>query len=307
MRTAELETILRGELNSAGLGSVLSEERSQFLEMSDGFFAEIVLNDGSSLHMAENLVRRVKDELKHKGVELDAVVRAVWKVKEINFIGPARSVSGGLKGALEFEAVLESGSRECPISVEVSLAALNVLREKLALFDKVGFPGWAEDGDVDTDTLRKMVKEFVALQLSFGGASAWDPVLFPKLQITEQAVVYLLPDSEAYVRLKVAIDDLLVLPDGSPNVMALRSFVRCVRSAGRSIQDYGDQAVLSCFNGLISGGSCAGSGSTRRDAWALYQSLGDPDRKRLKEHHLKRLSQAQKDPMTKPILGETQG
>src|SRR5213594_2695998 len=124
MRTAELESVLRDKLRSAGLVADLDEEKSQFLDMWDGFFAEIVLNDGSKLTAAEQIIRSVKEELKERGVEVDAVVRAVWKVKEIRFIGSARGVSGGLRAALEFEGVLESGSRTCGVSVEVTLAAL---------------------------------------------------------------------------------------------------------------------------------------------------------------------------------------
>jgi hypothetical protein len=105
MRTAELEAILRDRLLVAGVATTVNEEKSQFLDLSDGFFAEIVLNDGSKLPATDQVVRNVKEELKEKGLRLDAVVRAVWSVKDIQFIGPARGVSGGLKAALEFEAI----------------------------------------------------------------------------------------------------------------------------------------------------------------------------------------------------------
>ena len=49
MRTAELETTFRDKLEQAGLVAAMNEEKSQFLDLPDGFFAEIVLNDGSKL------------------------------------------------------------------------------------------------------------------------------------------------------------------------------------------------------------------------------------------------------------------
>jgi hypothetical protein len=286
MRTAELETILWDKLKSAGLESVLNEEKSQFLDTSDGFFAEIVLNDGSKLAAAKRIIRTVRQELKGAGVKLDSIVRAIWRVKEINLIGPARSVSGGLKSALEFEAVLESGSRECPVSVEVTLGALNTLREKLALFDNVGSPRWTRDGDADADTLRKVVKEFVALQLSFGGTSAWDPLLFPKLQVTEQAIAYLLPDSETYGRLKVAIDDFF-----DPRTIRLR-----LRAAERDSAKIGDfDRFLPELSEVLSGGAYQGGQNLWRDAESFYKSLGEVERRRLEHYYqskVDRISQA---------------
>jgi hypothetical protein len=282
MKTAELETILWDKLKSAGLEPVLDEEKSQFLDTSDGFFAEIVLNDGSKLAAAKRIVRTVKEELKEAGIQIDSIVRAVWRVKEVNFIGPARGVSGSLKAALEFEAILESGSRECPVSVEVTLGALNTLREKLALFEKVGFAKWTQDGDADADTLRKVVKEFVALQLSFGGTSAWDPVLFPKLQVTEQAIVYLLPDSETYVRLKVAIDDFF-----DPRTIRLR-----LRTAERDKVKIGDfDRILPELSEVLSGGAYQGGQNLWRDAGSLYKSLGEVERRRLEHYYHSKVDQ----------------
>ena len=81
MKTAELEIALRDKLEQAGILAVLNEEKSQFLDLSDTFFAEIVLNDGSKLPAAERIVRTVKEQLEEKGVRVDSVVRALWHVK----------------------------------------------------------------------------------------------------------------------------------------------------------------------------------------------------------------------------------
>jgi hypothetical protein len=279
MRTAELETVVRNKLGSVGLSAALNEEKSQFLDVSGGFFAEVVLDDASRLPAAEQIVRSVQEELKAKGVEIDVIVRAVWKVKTINFIGPARSVSGGLKAALEFEAVLESGSRTCTVNVEVTLAALNKLREKLALSDKVGFPGWAKDGDVDEETLGKVVKEFLDFQLSSGGTSYWDPILFPKLELKEAIVSYLMPDSKGFKQLRAAIDSYL-------GDHAKESSLRDLASRDVRIRDF--ERILPDLSSHL-GGAFGPGEKLPTNALSLYQGLGPVERERLKQHYLQKV------------------
>lgn len=272
MRTAELETVFRDKLEQAGIVAALNEEKSQFLDLSDGFFAEIVLNDGSKLAGAERIVRSVKEQLEERGVRVDSIVRAVWRVKEINLIRPARGVSGGLKAALEFEAILESGSRQCRASIELTLAALNRLREKLALAEKVGFPGWASNGDVDEDTLRKVVAEFLDFQLSNGGASYWDPIRFPKLELKESAVSYLMPDTKAFKQLQAAINHFL-------GDSAIEDSLWELDSRGVKVHDF--QRVLPDLSNHLGGAFRPGE-RLPTNALTLFQALGDVERKRLR-------------------------
>jgi hypothetical protein len=281
MRTAELETVLRDKLEQAGLVAALDEEKSQFLDLSDGFFAEIVLNDGSKLAVAERIVRSVKEELEERGVRVDSIVRAVWRVKEINFIGPARALSGGLKAALEFEAMLESGARQCRVFIEVSLAALNRLREKLALLDKVGFPGWVRNGDVDEDTLRKVVAEFLDFQLSSGGSSYWDPIHFPKLELKEPAVSYLMPDSKAFKQLQAAINHFL-------GDSAIEDSLWDLDSRGLKVHDF--QRVLPDLSNHLGGAFRPGE-RLPTNALTLFQALGDVERKRLRQYYSKKVEE----------------
>jgi hypothetical protein len=281
MRAAELETVIRDKLEQAGLSAVLNEENSQFLDLSDGLFAEIVLNDASKLPGAERVVRSVKEELEERGVPVDSImVRAVWRVRGIEFIREARSVSGGLKAALEFEAILESGSRQCSVSVELTLAALNKLREKLALQEKVGFPGWTKDGDVDEETLRKVVAEFLDFQLSSGGASYWDPLHFPKLELNESAVSYLIPDTKAFQQLLAAINRFL----GNNAEDSLRAL------ASRGVKVQPMQRVLPELSNYL-GGSFGPGESLATNALTLFQSLGDVERRRLEQYYSQRVSE----------------
>ena len=281
MRTAELETVLMDRLKSAGLVAVLNEEKSQFLDLSDGFFAEIVLNDGSKLAATDQIVRNVKEELKEKGVQLDSVVRAVWSVKGIQFIGPARGVSGGLKAALEFEAILESGSRECSVSVEVSLAALNKLREKFALSERVGSPAWVREGDVHEETLKKLVREFLDFQLSSGGTSYWDPIRFPKLELKETAVSYLMKDSKGFKQLQAAIDDFL-------GNYAMEYSLRDLASRNVRIRDF--ERVLPDLSSHF-GGAYKRGDQFATSAVTLYQALGNLERKRLQQYYFQKVAE----------------
>jgi hypothetical protein len=282
MRTAELETVFRDKLEQAGLVAAVDEEKSQFLDLSDGLFAEIVLNDASKLAGAERIVRSVKEELEERGVPVDSIiVRAVWKVKGIEFIRSARSVSGGLKAALEFEAILESGSRQCRVSVELTLAALNRLREKLALEDKVGFPGWAKDGDVDEDTLRKVVAEFLDFQLTSGGASYWDPLHFPKLELNESVISYLVPDTKAFLQLLAATNRFL-------GNAVVEDSLRSLSSQGIKVQEF--KNVLPCLSNYL-GGSFGPGEALATNALTLFQALGDVERKRLEHYYSQKVGE----------------
>jgi len=282
LRTAELETVIRDKLEQAGLSAALNEEKSQFLDLSDGLFAEIVLNDGSKLAGAERVVRSVKEQLEESGVQVESImVRAVWRVRGIEFIGEARSVSGGLKAALEFEAILESGSRECRVSVELTLAALNRLREKLALQDKVGFPGWSKDGDVDEDTLGKVVAEFLDFKLSTGGAGYWDPLLFPKLELNESVISYLISDSQAFKQLTSAIDDFL-------SDYAIDGSLRDLDSRGVNINRF--QLVLPDLSSHL-GGAYKRGDQFAVSAVTLYQALGPIERRRLENYYQRKVAE----------------
>jgi hypothetical protein len=281
MMTAELETILRDKLDAAGLVPFLNQDKSQFLDMSESFFAEIVLNDGSKLAAAEQVVRGVREELRDRGIGVDTIVRAIWTVREVRYVGPARGASGGLKAASEFEVALRSGNRECLVAVEVSLSALNMIRQKLALPGMVGVPGWHKEGDVDEETLKKVVKDFVSFQLASGGESYWDPIRFPKLELNEAAASYLLPDSKAFLQLRAAIDHML-------SEVAIQ--VLLADLASRKEHIYELHCVLPDLSNHL-GGSFQRGEILATNATTLYQSLGEFERKRLGQYYKRKVDE----------------
>ncbi|HUY80315.1 MAG TPA: hypothetical protein VMU92_01160 [Acidobacteriaceae bacterium] len=175
MTEHELKKALADELKSAGLAPYIVRDKSQVLEVSEGFFVEMVLNDGSKLGDAENLIGSIRAKMQSHGVQIISVLRAVWSVKEVERIGPSRGKSGGIKTSVDFRAILESGRRETEVVIEVGDLALKELRERLGSDDKV----------LDA------VEDFLRLQLSWGGAGYWDPVRYPRQILNEAAILYL--------------------------------------------------------------------------------------------------------------------
>lgn len=182
MTSTELERRIREQLQAAGLLQALDEHRSQFLEFPDGFFVEIVLNDGSKLADTERIVREVRESLKNGEGDVDAIVRSIWAVENIGDPHPAVSISGGIKTAWNFPATLVSGGRRTEVEVEVTMSAIDAIKHQVKEA--------AEKVD-EKAVMKEIVKEFLKLQLSFGGESYWDPIRTPKQELNDAALLYL--------------------------------------------------------------------------------------------------------------------
>jgi hypothetical protein len=178
MTSTELEKAIREALTSAGLWQAVDEYRSQFLEFPDGFFAEIVLNDGSKLANVESIVQEVEGILRKQGTELHPIVRANWAVRNVE--GPRAA-----RGAWAFPATLVSGGLTTDVEVDVDQFAIDAIRRKLVA------GGQQEENAI----MKEVVREFLNLQLSLGGESYWDPIGDPKQELHEGAFLYLLGHS----------------------------------------------------------------------------------------------------------------
>jgi hypothetical protein len=183
MTTIELERLIKDRLRAAGLVECLDEGKEQYLEFPDGFFAEVVLKDGSKLPEAQRILRGVKEELGKQGVELSTIVRAIWEVIGVQSVGMAPPRSGGFH---RFVATLRSGKRECTITVDVTGSALAEVR---SAFRGGSLREYGADQDA---ALVGIVNEFVILELSYGGESYWDPTLDHELKLDENALSYLM-------------------------------------------------------------------------------------------------------------------
>jgi len=188
MTSFELGNLIKDRLGTAGLSQYLDDAREQYLEFPDGFFAEIVLKDGSKLSEAQRLVKSIEEELRKRGVELDAIVRATWEVVRIESKGLAPLESGGFH---RFVVTLRSGNRECAVTVDVTGIALAMV---LRAFEEGGLREYGPDRNA---ALVAIVREFVRLELSYGGESYWDPTLNPDLKLNEDALSYLTMHSPA--------------------------------------------------------------------------------------------------------------
>ncbi len=176
MTEAELRKSLSEVFKSAGLSRYVVRDKSQLFEVPEGFFVETVLSDGSRLDETESLIASIRRDVEAQGSQLISILRAIWSVKEVHKVGASRGKSGGIKSAVDFAAALESGARETEVVVEVTMPALEGLRENLG-----------SDGQV-----LDAVRDFLRLQLSWGGAGYWDPIRCPRQVLNEAAASYLL-------------------------------------------------------------------------------------------------------------------
>lgn len=180
MTSFELGNLIENRLSAAGLGAYIDDGKEQYLEFPDGFFAEIVLKDGARLSEAQRLVKSIEEELRKQDVELDAIVRATWELVEVRKAGLAPGPANGQR----FVAILRSGSRNLEVTVEMPGIVLACV---LAAFNG----GSLKDFGADKDTvLKQIVSAFLRLELSLGGESYWDPILYPERTLDQNALQY---------------------------------------------------------------------------------------------------------------------
>jgi len=180
MTSTELEREILERLRTAELLPLLEESDSQFLEFPDGFFVELVLNDGSRLVDVERVGRELREELRKQGIDLDILVRALWRVEAIGDPFPARGALGGIKGALAVPVILASGKATTQVEVDVGLFAIEEIRRRIK-GKSLG----------ENDAVREVVKEFIEMQLSLGGESYWKPDPRRPEELSEGALLYL--------------------------------------------------------------------------------------------------------------------
>jgi hypothetical protein len=180
MEQAMLDKTIKENLASAGLLEAVNSEKSQLLEFPEEFFLELVLNDGSKLDETGKLIERVRSLLDSQGVRLAPVVRALWKVRGVSKIYPGLVFDethrgGGLVSP--FQATLESGSAHTNVRVDVTPGGYEELKRA---------------GQVDDESLERIVRDFLTIQLSVGGTSYWDPIRYPRQELNGAAVLYTL-------------------------------------------------------------------------------------------------------------------
>jgi hypothetical protein len=276
----QVEDLVEGQLRDAGLSKFVSREYSQFLDLGDELFVEVVLTDGTPLNDVEKIVRRTSEEVKAQGIRLDSVVRALWEVEEVHHVGPSRSSSGGLRAASEFEVTLRSGARRQRVIVDVSWGAVEFLRQKLGLGKFVSGSGDAlQKGHLSEELVGERVRGFVEHELSAGGTSYWDPILYPRLDLNEAAMLFLVGQSTAFYELWQAVTDAFEEP-------LVESFLKGLEDAGVTLRDF--RAVLPELSNMLGGAFQPGS-KFSTSATDLFERMDRPEQEMLKKYFFARV------------------
>jgi hypothetical protein len=182
MERDALNQLIMTKLSETGLEDYLVKGKYQLLEFPEEYFAEIVLSDAGKINKANQALADVAGQLNCENQELDYIVRAVWEVKEVKLAPdstPAAIPELMKEGvfSLRFVGTLKSGGESKEVGVELTPSAYEELR-------RLGQP-------TDEDSLKDLIRNFLKLQLAFGGESYWDPIRYPRQQLDDGAVLHL--------------------------------------------------------------------------------------------------------------------
>lgn len=292
MTVVDVEQSVRGALQEAGLLQYLDEGQTQFLEFPDGWFAEIVVKDGSKLSEVETIVERYKEHLRRNDAgDLDEIVRPVWSIAKIERVGPSVSFPG-LEPAVRFDVTLQSGSLSCDVQVDLTEGALALIRERLH-----------ETNAPEDSALQEIVREFVNLELSHGGESYLDPRRGSRLELGAAAFMYLMGHRDPTRRLKQGInsvfgriseDEIWDELKGSCDKRRerVRSFFAALKRAGVAMRDF-ENVVL--YLGQPEQGPGSESGLPSALNRELFSMLLDFEKGELKKYYVEQVEKSLKD------------
>lgn len=271
MTESELERLVVDRLAAVGIVGVLDRHLSQFLWVGEEFFVEVVLTDASRQADVVRLMKDIQAELARTGTALDPLVRSQWEVTEVHYFGASRSPEGGVMTASDFRVRLASGAMATEVRVDVSIAALSILRQKLGI-GRFPLVGWSPaKGDLSEENISAAVQGYVETQLQQGGVSYWDPLLQDRLTLNEAAMSYFLGHSIAFQELHSAVTDAF-----SPSVR--ESFLESLRASKKRIEDF--DRVLPELSNMLGGAYTRGQRLTYANE--LFNSLTQGERELLK-------------------------
>lgn len=277
----EVEELLDRRLREADLARFVNKEHSQFLDLQDELFVEIVVNDATHLSEVEKIIRHTAQELKQsRDIKLDSVIRAVWEIVDVSYVGPSRSADGGLRAAYEFHVTLKSGDRQHRVIVDVFWGAMEFLEQKLGLQKFLARPEGTK-GHLDEEMVAKTVRSFVQHQLSLGGISYWDLLLYPRLEMNDAAMLFVLGQSTIFNELRQAVSDAFEPP-------VVDSFFSGLAASGVKIRNF--EAVLSELSNLLGGAYSRGQ-TFSTNASELFHKLDRTEQELLRSYFYNRVDQ----------------
>jgi hypothetical protein len=169
----QVQDMLLQKLREANLSNVLRMDLSQFLDMEDFVFAEVVLSDGAELDRVEAIVGDLKDAVRACGTKVDCIVRALWEVTQVKDHGTAYGKDGAPRAAHEFYVTVKSGTQVHTVVVEISWGTMEAFRRKR------------------DEEIVKIIRKFVGYQLRRGGTSYWDPLKYPRMELNDAAIAFM--------------------------------------------------------------------------------------------------------------------
>jgi hypothetical protein len=183
----QVEELLIRKLQHAHLAKLMLLDKSQFLDMEDYVFMEVVLTDGAELDRVETIVRDLTQNLGARGIKVDSIVRAVWEVTDVQDNGTAHGADGAPRAAREFRVTLKSGNRLQNVIVDVSWGGMEFLAHKLGLSR-----GRTDYQSRLTEEMVKTSRKFVVHELTRGGTSYWNPIKYSHLELNDPAMAFIL-------------------------------------------------------------------------------------------------------------------
>lgn len=169
MTVTDIQAQTEGRLNQAGLLPYLDKEESRFVDLDEDFLVELVARDSTKLPE----FGRVAEEVRSENPKVKTLVRAHWDIAGVGQPMPAYDTKTGTpRLAALYPVDLRSGRGTKQVLVEVTTLASMVFK----------------DYGLDVE---EVVRDFVAEQLSKGGASYWDPERFPQLEINGNMAEYI--------------------------------------------------------------------------------------------------------------------
>jgi hypothetical protein len=270
LTSTQVEELIDRQLREAGLPDVVNKAHSQFLDMQDQIFVEIVLNDATHLDAVERVIRNTTEELKSQGIILDSVVRALWEILDVSFVGPSRSADGGLRAASLYDVTLKSGKRQHHVAVDVYWGAVEFLKQKRGL----GKLTSKTRREFQADVVAKAVWSFVQDQLSQGGTGYWSPVLYPRREMNDAAMLFVFGQSTAFNELWQAVTDAF-----EPSVAD--AFLSSLAVSRTKLQDF--NRVLPELSNML-GGAYRRGATFSISANDLFQKLDRSEQELLKKY-----------------------
>lgn len=188
------------------------------------------------------------------------------------------------RAAVEFQVVLRSGTRQCPMIVNVSLGAIELLGHKLGIEESntSALPA----GHLANEMVAAVVRRFVEQALSRGGTSYWDPLQVSPIELTSTDMSFLMGQSTAFEELRQAISDAFEPP-------VLGSFLGSLAVSGIKLHDF--DAVLPDLSNMLGGAYKRGE-TFSTSTTELYRSLSRTEQELLRKYFQGRVEKLKRDP-----------